>query len=321
MITYHCLEGPALVRRAAQALDTVPANAVWIDLLHPEPEEERFVEAALGLDIPTREELAEIEDSSRFYDEPAAVFMTTTVVSGISERRPTTAEVTFVLTPRCLVTVRYCELSSFRQFEAASLRQPGQFGTGHLVLIGLIDAIVDRIADVLESVQVDLSALSTQVFDEHRDEPADLQHVLKQLGQFRALLARLGESLFSSGRMIAYYRVHVGEPKQGGAKGLLKALERDVRSLGEHQARLLGDIAFLLDATLGLINIEQNSIIKVFSIAAVLFLPPTLVGTVYGMNFRHMPELEWLFGYPMALGAMALSAGLAYVWFKFRDWL
>lgn len=101
----------------------------------------------------------------------------------------------------------------------------------------------------------------------------------------------------------------------------MKALERDVRSLGEHQARLLGDIAFLLEATLGLINIEQSSIIKVFSIAAVLFLPPTLVGTVYGMNFEHMPELGWLLGYPMALAMMVVSAIIPYAWFKFRDWL
>jgi magnesium transporter len=321
MITLHCLENGALVRRVAENLQALPDNVLWIDLLAPTQQEERFVEAALGLDIPTREELAEIEDSSRFYDENDAIFMTTTVVKGITDRRPENAQVTFVLTRRCLVTVRYTELSSFRQFETKLSRQPAAFSGSHGVFLGLADAVVDRIADVLESVQVQLQTLSRCIFDERKEQRTDLQQIIQQLGQHRSLLSQLGESLFSSSRLIAFYRLHVGDSKQGVVKGSLKAMERDVRSLGEHQARLLGDIAFLLDATLGLINIEQNAIIKVFSIAAVLFLPPTLVGTVYGMNFENMPELGWPFGYPMALGMMIVSAIIPYAWFKFRDWL
>ena len=321
MITLYCLENGALVRRVAESLQTLPDNALWIDLLSPDQQEERFVESELGLDIPTREELAEIEDSSRFYDEDGAIFMTTTVVMGIADRRPENAEVTFVLSKRRLVTVRYSELSAFRQFEAKSSRQPANYASSHQIFLALADAVVDRIADVLESVQVELQALSRRIFDERKEHRRDLQQIIQQLGQHRSLLSQLGESLFSSSRLIAFYRLHAGDPKQAVAKGLLKALERDVRSLGEHQARLLGDIAFLLDATLGLINIEQNSIIKVFSIAAVLFLPPTLVGTVYGMNFERMPELGWPLGYPMALGMMVISAIIPYAWFKFRDWL
>ncbi|HAQ86845.1 MULTISPECIES: magnesium transporter CorA family protein [Stutzerimonas] len=321
MIIFHCLENGALVRRVAENLQTLPANVLWADLLSPDSEEERFIETALGLDIPTREELAEIEDSSRFYDEDEAIFMTTTVVMGIADRRPENAQVTFVLTKRCLVTVRYTELSAFRQFEAKSSRQPSTFSSSHQIFLALADAVVDRIADVLESVQVELQTLSKCIFDERKEQRTDLQQIIQQLGQNRSLLSQLGESLFSSTRLLAFYRLHANEPRQGVAKGLLKALERDVRSLGEHQARLLGDIAFLLDATLGLINIEQNAIIKVFSIAAVLFLPPTLVGTVYGMNFDHMPELGWPFGYPMALAMMIVSAIIPYAWFKFRDWL
>ncbi|WP_181296429.1 magnesium transporter CorA family protein [Pseudomonas sp. Q2-TVG4-2] len=321
MITLYCLENGALVRRVTDNLQTLPDNVLWVDLLSPDQQEERFIESALGLDIPTREELAEIEDSSRFYDEDGAIFMTTTVVMGIAERRPENAEVTFVLTKRSLVTVRYSELSAFRQFEVTLSRQPSSYATNHQIFLALADAVVDRIADVLESVQIELQTLSRRIFDERKEQRRDLQQIIQQLGQHRSLLSQLGESLFSSSRLIAFYRLRAGERGQGVAKGLLKALERDVRSLGEHQARLLGDIAFLLDATLGLISIEQNSIIKVFSIAAVLFLPPTLVGTVYGMNFERMPELGWPFGYPMALGMMVISAIIPYAWFKFRDWL
>jgi magnesium transporter len=321
MIIFHCLENGALVRRVAENLQSLPDNMLWADLLSPDSQEERFIESSLGLDIPTREELAEIEDSSRFYDEDGAIFMTTTVVMGIADRRPENAEVTFVLTKRCLVTVRYTELSAFRQFETKSSRQPSTYSSSHQIFLALADAVVDRIADVLESVQVQLQTLSRCIFDVRKEQRTDLQQIIQQLGQHRSLLSQLGESLFSSTRLLAFYRLHANEPRQGAAKGLLKALERDVRSLGEHQARLLGDIAFLLDATLGLINIEQNAIIKVFSIAAVLFLPPTLVGTVYGMNFESMPELSWSFGYPMALGMMVISAIIPYAWFKFRDWL
>ena len=321
MIIFHCLEHGALVRRAAENLEAMPGNVLWVDLLSPDQHEERFIESALGVDIPTREELAEIEDSSRFYDEDGAIFMTTTVVMGIADRRPENAEVTFVLTKRCLVTVRYSELSAFRQFEAKSSRQPSTYSSSHQIFLALADAVVDRIADVLESVQVELQTLSRCIFDQQKDQRTDLQQIIRRLGQHRSLLSQLGESLFSSNRLIAFYRLHANESRQGSSKGLLKALERDVRSLGEHQARLLGDIAFLLDATLGMINIEQNAIIKVFSIAAVLFLPPTLVGTVYGMNFERMPELGWSLGYPMALGMMVVSAIIPYAWFKFRNWL
>lgn len=321
MITYHCLENGSMSRHAAEHLTALPANVLWIDLLSPSLEEERFVEGELGLDIPTREELAEIEDSSRFYEQDGAIFMTTTVVMGIAEQRPANAAVTFLLAQRCLVTVRYADLSAFRQFEAKLARQPALYGAGHQIFLGLADAIIDRVADVLEVVQAQLQALSCKVFEAQQEKRADLLQTIQALGQHRSLLSQLGESLFSSSRLIAFYRLHVGEPRQGVAKGSLKALERDVRSLGEHQARLLGDIAFLLDATLGLINIEQNSIIKVFSIAAVLFLPPTLVGTVYGMNFAHMPELDWLLGYPMALVMMVISAIIPSAWFKYRGWL
>lgn len=321
MITCYQFEHGVLHARPLPPDAALPEGVVWIDLLAPTEAEEAFVEKALGLDIPTREELAEIEDSSRFYEAEEALFMTATVVSGIHRQAPTSAQMTFVLTPRCLVTVRYAELTALAQLQARPMRLNGHRGGSEKVFVTLLDALIDRIADVLEVLQVQLNTLSASVFGKDEKARADLQRVLKQLGQQRTLLGQLGESLFSVSRLITYYRQYGGTTFPGAAKGSVKALERDVRSLGEHQSRLLGDIAFLLDATLGLINIEQNAIIKVFSIAAVLFLPPTLVGTVYGMNFHHMPELDWLLGYPMALVLMVVSASIPYAWFKWRGWL
>jgi magnesium transporter len=148
-----------------------------------------------------------------------------------------------------------------------------------------------------------------------------LQAVIKRLGRANSLAGKLRESLLSIGRMLAFFRQGMGERLRNGAKARLRTLDRDVASLTEYDAQLSAEISFLLEATFGLIGLEQNNIIKVFSIAAVLFLPPTLVGTVYGMNFEHMPELHWTVGYPFALGLMVLSAIAPYYWFKHRGWL
>lgn len=321
MITYYLIDGDRLRQQTAQDLTTIPPRVIWIDLLHPTREEERFIEQALGTEIPTREEMVEIEESSRFYESGGALYLTTSLVSGITQHSPSIAEVTFVLTRKWLVTVRYAELSAFRNFTGKSVRQPELHRTSDMIFASLIEGVVDRIADVLELLQQQLNSLSEAIFSERLENKADLQKVVKQLGRHNTLQAKLNESLLSISRQISYVRQAgdgwLGEP----ARGWLKTSERDVRSLGEYQAKMSDESSFLLEATLGLINIEQNSIIKVFSIAAVLFLPPTLVGTVYGMNFRHMPELEWYFGYPLALGMMVGSAVLSYAWFKFKGWL
>jgi magnesium transporter len=319
----------------------LPTDALWLDLLNPTGEEEKAVERLLGVGIPTRQEMAEIEESARLYEERGALVMTAVVVTGVSERRrPTTAEVTFVLTPRTLVTVRYADPLPFRTFAAKCRRDPGAHDTSELVFLSLVENIVNRLADLLEATRAQLDILSEEVFEgngavemhesdgtrrpEHargRPPRTDLQAVVKRLGRANSLAGKLRESLLSVGRMLAYFRQGIGERLRDGAKARLRTLDRDVASLAEYDTQLSAEISFLLEATFGLIGLEQNNIIKVFSIAAVLFLPPTLVGTVYGMNFEHMPELHWAFGYPFALGLMVLSAIAPYYWFKYRGWL
>ncbi|MBO3276173.1 magnesium transporter CorA family protein [Pseudomonas schmalbachii] len=327
MITYYTLVGDRLQRHLGDTQGGLPPGTLWIDLYQPTAEEERLLESLLEVDVPTREEMAEIEDSSRFYESRGALYMTTTAVSGIREHRPSTEEVTCVLTPKWLVTVRYTDLLSFQTF-ANRTQRGGCRPAGDLLFVTLMDCIVDRIADVLETVQGQLDTLSREIFAEpppgaggKRVPKSDLQQIVKHLGRSNSLLSKLNESLLSISRPLGYFR-------QGGngwvseeARLGMKSVERDVRSLSEYLSKMSSEMTFLLDATLGLINIEQNSIIKVFSIAAVLFLPPTLVGTVYGMNFKHMPELLWPVGYPMALVMMVVSAILPYLWFKYKGWL
>ncbi|WP_244308936.1 magnesium transporter CorA family protein [Pseudomonas duriflava] len=306
----------------------LPQGALWIDLHCPTDEEEKFLEDSLAVNIPTQEEIAEIEESSRLYESERAIHLTTTVVSGFNEHQPHATVLNFVLTPEWLVTVRYAEMSAFRAFRTKVGQHPAMHQRSDTIFISLLDSLVDRIADILESVQAHHNRLASAIFNEQTPDPdsprapkTDLQSIVKQLGRSNLLLARLSDSLLGINRLVSYIRRAAREWISRDAKDWMKTVERDARSLGDYQARMNTEVGFLLDATLGLINIEQNSIIKVFSIASVLFLPPTLVGTVYGMNFHSMPELDWTFGYPMALVAMIISAIIPYGWFKFRGWL
>jgi magnesium transporter len=280
------------------------------------------------------------------------------VVTGVSERRrPATAEVTFVLTPKTLATIRYADPLPFRTFAEKCRRSPAEaHDSSELVFLSLLENVVNRLADILEAADAELDALSEAVFADggdaaagdgspgaeggavpdatrrrwrrwswrsarRRPPPADLQAVVKRLGRASALVSKLRESLLSIGRVLAFFRQGAGDRIKDGARARLRTLDRDVASLAEYDAQLSAEIGFLLQAAFGLIGLEQNNIIKVFSIAAVLFLPPTLVGTVYGMNFERMPELHWAFGYPFALALMVASAVAPYLWFKRRGWL
>jgi magnesium transporter len=302
-----------------------PAEAVWLDLGAPTREEERQVEALLGLEIPTREEMQEIEASSRLYEENGALFMTTTVVARADTERPESSAVSFILAGDRLVTVRYAEPQSFALFAGRCQRSPGTYSRGDAVLAGLLDALIDRVADVLERIGLEVDGLSHEVF-EHPTTPrksGDFQSILRSLGRRGDLTSKVRESLVGIGRLLMFFG-QASTPNTKTAKDLrnrLRTMSRDVRSLTEHASFLSAKINFLLDATLGMINIEQNAIIKIFSVVAVVFLPPTLIASIYGMNFEFMPELRSVFGYPLALALMLVSALAPLVYFKRRGWL
>jgi magnesium transporter len=330
MTIYSLSQGrPVRLERIGSDLP-VPADVLWIDLHNPSRDEECTVEALLGLEIPTRQEMAEIEESSRLYEERGALVMTAVVIHGAAEGRPTRAPVTFVLTPTQLVSVRYADLSSFRAFQAKLQRSPEQHTSADRIFVSLVDTIVERAADVLEMVAADLNEVSTRLFveDPTTITPVarlrrkagqvedELQTTIKRIGRKNLTLAILRESLLSLSRLVPYVRQGANDWLSNSGPARLKQLERDVRSLSAYETQLSAEITFLHEATIGLINLGQNRIIKVFSIAAVLFLPPTLVGTIYGMNFERMPELKWAAGYPVAILLMIASAVVPYFWFK-----
>jgi magnesium transporter len=297
----------------------LPEDAVWIDLIGPSRAEELKIEQALGLQLPTREDMAEIEPSSRLYQEGGATFMTAVVLTNADTEAPVAAPVTFVLTGDKLVTIRYEEPRSVRVFSAQAERQPALCPTGATTFLNLIDAVVDRTADVIEKIAADVESISTAVFARPRERSFD--DFLYRLGRAQTTNAKIRDSLVSLARLASFASLATEIENDREHREHLRTMSRDVQSLLDHSAYVSSNVNFLMDAALGLINLEQSNVTKIFSIAAVVFLPPTLVASIYGMNFEFMPELHWLFGYPFALGLMVLSVIASLLWFKSRGWL
>ena len=321
MIRGYAIEGGRL--RAVADPDLHPQAVVWFDLLSPSPEEETRVERLVGIDVPTLEEMAEIEDSSRLYVDEGATFLTATLPIGTDTGHPIVAPVTFILAGRRLVTVRYDTPRAFETFPMRAERLDLGCSDGETVLLALLDAVIERLADILEATGARIEALSREVFGNGAGQGRqDFGSVLKGVGGQADVISHILSSLVTIERLIAFLaaaRGGISADKE--ARTRLKSLSRDARFLAEHAASLSQKITFLLDATLGMISIQQNAIIKIFSVAAVIFLPPTLVASIYGMNFSVMPELHWAFGYPMALLLMVGSAVGSYWVFKTRGWL
>jgi magnesium transporter len=300
-----------------------PEHAVWIDLITPTVQEDKLVEQFLGIAVPTREEMQEIEVSSRLYVENGARYMTATLMCQSETATPKTTPVTFILSNHRLATVRYDDPRPFAIVEHKLGRACSPKIAGDGVLMDLLDAVIDRSADILERIGAEIDQFSHTIFEPEQDAgPPSYNDVLKALGRKGDLLSKVRESLVSIGRVLLFLANESEGLKWGkDTRGQLQSMQRDVVSLTDHASYIGNKVTFLLDAMLGVVNIQQNAIIKIFSVAAVVLMPPTLVASIYGMNFKHMPELDFEFGYPLAIGVMILAAVLPYMWFKWKKWL
>ena len=300
-----------------------PDEFLWADLFEPTVEEEKAVESLLTVDVPTRDEMKEIETSNRLYEEGNAVYMTATVGSRLDSEMPESSAITFILANDRLITNRYVDPTPVRRFMQYVERSPAACTSSATLLAGLLESFVERIADLLERVQGELDAVSHTIFGRGHGQPtsADLQAMIRKIGANGDLVSKARESLVSFQRLLMYVQQATTVALSQDQRGRYKSTLRDVQSLSDHAGFLANKIQFLLDAVLGLINLEQNNIIKIFSVAAVMFLPPTLVASVYGMNFHRMPELDKAWGYPLALVLMVVSAVVPYLYFRRRGWL
>lgn len=302
--------------------DAIPESAIWLDMLNPTLEERRKVDRSLGLELPTRADMEEIEISSRLYQEDSTLFMTAMVMAQTDTELPTADAVTFVLTPEKLVTIRYIDPQPFRTFALRCERSIVNVNRADMVLMQILDAIVDRMADILEKTGADVEAISAEIFSPASEQAGtrDFQSILRRLGQKHGLTSKLRESLLTIGRMLTFLNQAI-DNKNKEARAHLKTLVRDAQSLQDHAGFVATKVSYLQDGTLGLINSEQNNIIKIMSVAAIVFLPPTLFASIWGMNFQFMPELDRVWGYPLALIVILTSGIMPYVFFKRRGWL
>jgi magnesium transporter len=323
MISVNVPDGTSLKRFPVREASDIPENAVWIDLADPVASEDKVIEKALGIAVPTREEMQEIEVTSRLYVENGARYMTATLMCQSDTDMPKTTPVTFILAGHRLVTVRYDEPKPFSIVTSKLSRMCPASVTGEVIMMELLDAIIDRAADILERVSAEVDGVSHEIFESAATSSTrGFQKLLRTIGRKGDLGSKVRESLVSIGRLLLYVANEADSLKWAkDQRATLKGMQRDVQSLSDHASYLSGKITFLLDAMVGVVTIEQNNIIKIFSVAAVVFMPPTLIASIYGMNFKHMPELEWLYGYPMALVMMLTAAVLPYFFFKWMKWL
>lgn len=316
MIIGYRREGAGLAE--ASAIE----DAGWIDLFRPDEAERARVSELIGATLPSREDQEEIERSSRLYIEDGAAFMTAIVPAQALSDAPVLAPVTFILTQDRLVTLRRHDPQPFRTFPKFAARAPLGCDSPGTILIGLVDEIIGRLADITENVGREIEGMSLAAFRSDANAGRDMRKTLRGIGRKDDTVMQVRESLLTLERILGFLGPVMDQRKApADVRLMLRSQIRDIRAISEQAGFLMQKTALLLDATLGLINIEQSAIIKVFSVAAVVFLPPTLIASIYGMNFAVMPELSWPYAYPAALVAMVASAVGPLYFFKRKGWL
>lgn len=322
MLNVYVVENNALKNLILDDSFTIPPDAIWLDLLEPTREEEEAVERFIGVEVPTREEMNEIEISNRLYQDHDALYLTLTLLAK-ADYHPENHAVSFVIKKDTIVTIRYTDFHPFITYtHFAERSHPNVKYTPATIFTDLLMRVINRLADILEMIGKNIDTLSYKILNKtsRKEENPDLQEMLELIGNNGDLISKARESMITISRLIAFTSQMMTNDGEEIRLQLATA-GTDLAALGDHATFLSGKISFLLDATLGMISIEQNNIIKIFSVASVVFLPPTLVASIYGMNFHNMPELEWLMGYPYAMFLMALSAFIPYAYFKRKKWL
>ena len=300
-------------------------DVVWLDLLQPSAEEHRAVDEKTGFHVPSRDSLKDIEPSSRLHLEKEGLYLTIWLIADPDGKKPSLEEVGFVISAELLVSVRYVEMKAFhsvlREYHGIAPEQR----TPLMALLTAVDTISDSCAEILEQSVDHIDRIAGDIFGHKlrgkRKDPKYLEDRVARFVGYHRLISKVRDSLLSLSRMMSY--LHTKRVITDGSEhqDFAFAIIHDVQTLAEHANFISGNLSFLSDATLGIISIEQNAIIKIFSIASVVFLPPTLVASIYGMNFDIMPELHWTYGYPLAIVTMIITAVIPFMFFRWKGWL
>lgn len=327
-LALHSCGAQGTLKETDFSASALPEGIVWLDLLEPTEEEAAFVERTTGLHVPTRDELSEIETSSRLRTEKGVLYLSMPAAFRRDDQ-PMTTPLGFVLSAEHMITIRFEPLPAFETFKTEMKTPQNVHPSSAGAFASLLETIVDRMADVLEHVGATLDEISHNVFaakdgKKKKLRPAreenDLRETMRAIGRAGNLVSKIRDSLMGVGRIVPYALGHCMSWMPHEVRTSLETLRADVASLNDYDAYLTSKVQFLLDATLGLINIEQNNIIKVLTVVSVVGVPPTLVASWYGMNFKTIPELDWAYGYPYVMVLALLSAVLPLVYFRVRGW-
>ncbi|MEJ8473393.1 magnesium transporter CorA family protein [Roseibium algae] len=321
MIVAYCPTAHGLERLEISVGGHLPATSVWIDMISPTHEERLAAESFMSAEIPTREEVSSIETSARLYSEPGAVVMTALLPMAARTPDPQLSSVTFILSSKCLVTVRYGDPQSIILCGRKVQTDTSIAHTGPAVFLTLMEIIIDRAADVMEEASFHYDTLSMHVFEDGISARSGnlYQGAIKTQGRIGLQVARMHDVCTSLSRLLLFLENHKKQVSLTEEDVLAcKSYGRDIHSIKEHGDGLDNKLSFLLDATIGLVNLEQNQIIKVFSVLSVIFLPPTLIASIYGMNFINMPELKWHLGFVFSVCIMLASVGFTYLFLRWR---
>lgn len=309
-------------------LEPLPAGArlgqaQWIDLFGATADEESQVRA-LGVDVPTLAEMEEIEISNRLYHEDDADYLTVVLPGQDAAGLQVMSPVCFAVTAQRLVTIRHHAPRPFETYPSRAGKSSLGCSTPDRIFLGLIEEVIGRVADHLEGAGRGLDAVSRSIYHPggKGHQQKDLAAALATLGSQGELLSRARLALLTLGRALNYVDQLLGHRLNSEGLGLvLKGQLRDIEALEVHADFLSSRLGLMSDATMGTINLAQNTTVRIVSVVAVLFSPPTLIASIYGMNFVHMPELPQVWGYPMALGVMVASALITWAFFRWRGWL
>ena len=315
MLTAFRLQSGRLEQIQIVEPDELAMDAVWIDIVEPTEEERAIIAQVYSVRLPEPEDMQEIEATARFYKDEDGLHIHSFFLDDFADT-PANVTVACVLKGGRLFTLHEQELSTIRLFRLRARRQPDLIGDASSILLSLFETKVDRLADVLESVYTSLEAASEKVL---RQTEKDLQLLLADIANYEDISGKARLSLLDTQRALTF--VLRNEKLTSEQVEQVRDVMRDIDSLLPHTSFLFDKVNFLMDAIHGFINIEQNKIIKTFSIAAVVFMPPTLIASIYGMNFNLMPELNWTFGYPLAITLMVVAAVTPLWYFKRRGWL
>jgi magnesium transporter len=326
MLSFHSA-GKAGIEVAMDA-KSIPSGVNWIDAVRPDPQEIAFLERTLGIEVPALETLSEIETSSRLRSENDWLYLSIPMIHRADGFMPALTPLGFVLSKDVLVTVCFKHMKALDGVRKTLSRCPAQAG-GPGALIAILEAIVDHAADVLEGVAGDLDCRSEEVFgSDHatprrhkpREDGEQLRLVLRKVGRNGDLTSKIEDQLLGMARMVPYVAANAAPYLEAGIRVKLKSLQRDIASLNDYETHLTDKIHFLLDATLGLTNIDQNNIFRILTVVSVIGIPPTFFASMWGMNFKNIHEYDWTYGYEFGLFIIAVSALIPIIWFKWRGW-